>query len=87
MRYLLAILLPPAAVSLSRSARQLPLNVLLTACLWLPGVIHALRLVRDDATRKRTDRIADAVLAYEERLQLARRAAAGRYVRSRARSA
>jgi uncharacterized membrane protein YqaE (UPF0057 family) len=83
MRYLLAVLLPPAAVLLCRS-RQVPTNVLLTACLWLPGAIHALRVVRDTTVRERADRVADVVLASEERLLRARRAISARLVRSRA---
>jgi uncharacterized membrane protein YqaE (UPF0057 family) len=94
MRYLLAVVLPPAAVVLCRRPRLLFLNVLLTACFWLPGVVHALLLVRATAAQERADRLADAVLASEERLVRARRRAraarsqpslvAGRYVRLRA---
>jgi uncharacterized membrane protein YqaE (UPF0057 family) len=73
MRYLLAVVLPPAAVLLCRQPRQLPANVLLTALLWLPGSVHALLLARDAAARERADRLADAVLAREERLTQARR--------------
>jgi uncharacterized membrane protein YqaE (UPF0057 family) len=73
MRYLIAVVLPPAAVLLCRRPGQLPVNVLLTACLWLPGSIHALLLARAAAARERTDRLADAVLAREERLTRARR--------------
>jgi uncharacterized membrane protein YqaE (UPF0057 family) len=73
MRYLLAVILPPAAVLLCRQPKQLPVNVLLTACLWLPGAAHALAVVRDAAARARADRLADAVLAREERLTQARR--------------
>jgi uncharacterized membrane protein YqaE (UPF0057 family) len=78
MRYLLAVVLPPAAVYLCRQPRQLPVSVLLTACLWLPGCVHALRLVRSAAVRERADRLADAVLAREERLTRARRLARAR---------
>ncbi len=73
MRYLLAVLLPPLAVFQCRSGRQLALNLLLTACLWVPGVLHALVVVRAAAVRERTDRVADVVLALEERLAQARR--------------
>lgn len=73
MRYVLAVLLPPAAVLLCRQPQRLSVNVLLTACLWLPGAAHALLVVRDAAARARTDRLADVVLAREERLSRARR--------------
>ena len=79
MRYLLAVFLPPAAVYLCRRPGQLPVSVLLTACLWVPGVVHALLLARAAAVRERADRVADAVLAREERLSRAyRRHAAAR---------
>ncbi|WP_253450688.1 YqaE/Pmp3 family membrane protein [Halomonas sp. Y3] len=42
----LAVLMPPLAVGLSRApARRVGLSLLLTLLGWLPGVIHALRLV------------------------------------------
>jgi ABC-type transport system involved in multi-copper enzyme maturation permease subunit/uncharacterized membrane protein YqaE (UPF0057 family) len=79
VRYLLAVFLPPAAVYLCRRPGQLPVSVLLTACLWVPGVVHALLLARAAAVRERADRVADAVLAREERLSRAyRRHAAAR---------
>ena len=53
--------------------RQLPVSVLLTLCFWLPGVVHALLLARATAVSERADRLADAVLAYEERATKARR--------------
>jgi uncharacterized membrane protein YqaE (UPF0057 family) len=71
MRYLLALLLPPVAVIYCRRPRQLPVSLLLTACVWVPGAIHALILAREAAARERTDRLANAVLAYEERLSRA----------------
>ena len=73
MRYLLAVFVPPAAVWLCRRPGQLPVSVLLTACLWLPGAAHALLLARAAAARERADRLADAVLAREELLAQARR--------------
>jgi uncharacterized membrane protein YqaE (UPF0057 family) len=89
MRYLLAVFLPPASVLLCRQPRQLVVNVLLTACLWLPGVAHALLVARDTSRRERSDRLAAAVLAREERLVLERRRArmphvAARLARTRA---
>jgi len=73
MRYLLAVLLPPVAVYQCRQGRQVPFSLLLTACLWVPGAVHALLVVRAAAARERTDRLADVVLALEERLARARR--------------
>jgi uncharacterized membrane protein YqaE (UPF0057 family) len=86
MRYLLAILLPPAAVFACRQPKQLPANVLLTLCLWLPGVIHALVVVHQARERERADRVANVVLAREERLVRSRQRRAiplGRLTRAR----
>jgi uncharacterized membrane protein YqaE (UPF0057 family) len=75
MRYLLVFLMPPAAVLLCRRPGQAVLNVLLTACFYLPGAAHALLVARDTAARERADRVADAVLAREETLSRQRRQA------------
>ena len=45
----------------------------MTLCLWVPGAVHALILAHQAAARERTDRLATAVLAYEERLSRAYR--------------
>ena len=41
----LALVCPPLAVGLSHEPDQLLLNVVLTLCLWVPGVVHALWIV------------------------------------------
>jgi uncharacterized membrane protein YqaE (UPF0057 family) len=41
MLYLLAIILPPVAVLLRGKPFQALLNLVLTICFWVPGVIHA----------------------------------------------
>jgi len=41
MLYLLAVILPPVAVLLRGKPFQALINLLLTICLWVPGVIHA----------------------------------------------
>lgn len=63
MRYILAILLPPVAVLLCGKPVQAVLNVLLTSCFWVPGMIHALLVVNSHKADKRTDRIVDAIRA------------------------
>ena len=51
MRYVLAIICPPLAVlMIDRGGFRVLLNVLLTFCLWIPGVIHALSVVRAAGT-------------------------------------
>ena len=55
MRYLLAVIFPPAAVLLYGTALQAVVNLLLTLCLWLPGAVHALVVVRRDSADLRSD--------------------------------
>ena len=61
MRYLLAIILPPVAVFLCGKPIQGLLNILLTLCFWVPGIIHALFVVNNHLADKRADRIVDAM--------------------------
>jgi uncharacterized membrane protein YqaE (UPF0057 family) len=63
MRYFLAIILPPAAVLLCGKPIQFVLNCILTLCLWIPGMIHALMVVSGHKADKRTDRIVRAINA------------------------
>lgn len=41
MRYFWAVVFPPLAVLLCGKPGQFVLNILLTICFWLPGIIHA----------------------------------------------
>lgn len=61
MRYLLAIVLPPVAVLACGKPVQFVLNILLTLCLWIPGMLHALLVVHSHLADKRTDRILAAI--------------------------
>ncbi len=45
MRYLQVIVLPPLAVLSCREPFQAILNLILTVCLLIPGVVHALIFV------------------------------------------
>ena len=63
MRYLLAILLPPLAVLLCGKPFQFLLNVCLTLCLWIPGMLHAILVVHDHHDEERTNRIVRAIEA------------------------
>jgi uncharacterized membrane protein YqaE (UPF0057 family) len=45
--YVLAVILPPLVVLTLRKPTQFFLNLVLTCCGWLPGVIHAMYLVRN----------------------------------------
>lgn len=62
---ILAILLPPLAVFLAtKNPVRTLINVLLTICLWIPGVIHAIACVNEAKTgkqiRQSEQRIIDA---------------------------
>ena len=61
MRYILAIILPPLAVLFCGKPVQCLLNVVLTLCFWIPGVIHALCVVSNHLADKRTDRVVNAI--------------------------
>ena len=58
MLYLVAILLPPLAVLLCGKPFQALLNIVLTICFYVPGLIHALLVVNNYYADKRTDRLA-----------------------------
>jgi uncharacterized membrane protein YqaE (UPF0057 family) len=64
MLYLLAIILPPVAVLLRGKPGQALINLLLTICLWLPGVIHAWIVINganaDARMKKQAKLIAEA---------------------------
>jgi uncharacterized membrane protein YqaE (UPF0057 family) len=53
MLYLLAILLPPAAVLFVGKPFQALLNLILTLIFYIPGVIHAVLVVKDAKADKR----------------------------------
>lgn len=45
MKYLLCIILPPVACLAVNRKGAFVLNLILTLCLWIPGVIHAFMVV------------------------------------------
>jgi len=61
MLYLVAIFLPPLAVLLCGKPFQAIVNVFLTLMLYLPGLVHALFVVNNYYSDKRTNRIIDAM--------------------------
>jgi uncharacterized membrane protein YqaE (UPF0057 family) len=61
MRYLLAILLPPLAVLLCGKPLQALLNLLLTLCFWVPGVLHAVLVVHDHHEQRRNEQVLAAL--------------------------
>lgn len=60
MLYLLAIVFPPAAVLIAGKPFQAVINLLLTLCLWLPGVIHAMFVAHNYYADKRQERLIEA---------------------------
>lgn len=63
MRYLLAIVLPPVAVLMCGKPVQALLNCLLTLCIWVPGIIHALFVVSSYQADQRNKALIAAVNA------------------------
>tara|TARA_B100000614_G_scaffold209715_1_gene192648 strand:+ start:133 stop:336 length:204 start_codon:yes stop_codon:yes gene_type:complete len=61
MLYLLAIVLPPVAVLLCGKPVQAVLNVLLTICGIIPGIVHALFVVSNSKADQRTNRMIAAI--------------------------
>ncbi|MFD1206686.1 YqaE/Pmp3 family membrane protein [Sporosarcina contaminans] len=51
--YFLAVILPPVAVLLTGKPIQALLNFVLTLFFWIPGVIHAILVVKDKKDDKR----------------------------------
>ena len=61
MRYLLC-LIPPLAILFSGFRPvTLILNIALTLCFYVPGVIHAVLVVNSHKADKRTEKITDAI--------------------------
>ncbi|MBX3411900.1 MAG: YqaE/Pmp3 family membrane protein [Pirellulales bacterium] len=61
VRYLIAILLPPLAVLLCGKPVQFVLNLILTLCFWVPGMIHAILVVHSHLEDQRAERIIRAL--------------------------
>jgi uncharacterized membrane protein YqaE (UPF0057 family) len=63
MHYLLAILLPPVAV-LTAGFRPISFvfSILLTLCLWVPGIVHAILVVNEHKADKRMSRQTKAII-------------------------
>ena len=61
--YLLAIILPPIAVLMAGKPVQFLLNILLTLCGGLPGMIHAIMVVSEYKADKRNELLIRATTA------------------------
>jgi uncharacterized membrane protein YqaE (UPF0057 family) len=61
VRYLIAIILPPVAVLLCGKPVQFLLNIILTLCFFIPGVVHAVLVVHSHLADQRTERLERAI--------------------------
>lgn len=68
MRYLFALFLPPIAVLMCGKVGQAFLNIILTVCGIVPGIIHAILVVNKFYTDKRHAEM----LAMMQRMQMPR---------------
>ncbi|WP_342577736.1 YqaE/Pmp3 family membrane protein [Psychrobacillus sp. FSL K6-2843] len=59
--YFLAVFLPPVAVLLSGKPIQALLNFVLTLFFWIPGIIHAVLVVKDNKDNKRMKQQAEII--------------------------
>ncbi|MGZ3754254.1 MAG: YqaE/Pmp3 family membrane protein [Mucilaginibacter sp.] len=57
MRYFLCLIFPPAAVFTTGRIGALILNIILTICFWVPGVIHAILVTNDFYEARRHRRL------------------------------
>lgn len=53
MSLLISLLCPPMAVAMTGQAWQVGLNMLLTICFYVPGLIHALFITRHHQLERR----------------------------------
>lgn len=68
MRYVLAILFPPIAVFLCRRPFQGFVNLILTLCFWVPGMIHALLVVFDRREEERAKQVMESIRQWQRRV-------------------
>lgn len=61
MRYFLALVLPPLAVLLCGKPGQFVLNIILTICGIVPGIIHAFAVVASHKADKRQEKLIKAL--------------------------
>jgi uncharacterized membrane protein YqaE (UPF0057 family) len=66
MRYLIAIILPPLAVLLCGKPLLAILNLFLSLCFWIPGIIHAVIVIFSHEADKRTLAVTNAIKHREQ---------------------
>lgn len=53
--YVIAIVCPPFAALIAGGRRKAVLNLILTLCLWVPGIIHAFFAIKEAEKDYETD--------------------------------
>jgi uncharacterized membrane protein YqaE (UPF0057 family) len=61
MRYILCLLPPIAVLSCTLNPLTIILNIVLTLCLYIPGVIHAILVVNNYNADQRNKKLIDAI--------------------------
>lgn len=69
MLYLLCLLPPVAILFCGFKPITLILNIVLTACFYVPGVIHAILVVNSHKADKRADKITSEIRKQTEELK------------------
>jgi len=64
MRYFFCLILPPLAVLSTGKFGAFILSVILTLCLWIPGIIHAFLVINRYYDDKRNDKLINAMGKY-----------------------
>ena len=62
--HLSAVLFPPLAVRAAGRSDLVPLSILLTLLLWVPGVLHALRVISVQESNLRANRLVSALRSH-----------------------
>ena len=55
MLYLIAVVCPPFAALIAGDRRKAVMNLLLTFCFWVPGVIHAFIVIKEAEQKHEED--------------------------------
>lgn len=61
MWYLFAVLLPPIAVLFTGRPVHALINLVLTLCLWIPGVLHAVFVISRHQADRHHDKLIEAL--------------------------
>ncbi len=68
--HLLAVLCPPLAVRAAGRTDLVPLSILLTLLLWVPGVVHALWVMSVHESNARANHLVAALRSFKDGLRV-----------------